>query len=118
MLKSHLKNFTPLKEMKLIDIITFTINQQDTRKIKPFNLENSDNRLIKKYLVERRDLISYLKRMTNQFKYTERTFYYTISIFDSIFAIIDAENLKIFQGLKIDVLMVSSLLIAGKIYKS
>lgn len=117
MIKSHLKNFIPLKEIKLLDMISYIVNQQDTKKLKITNSENfknSNNSLIKKYLSERIDLINFLTRMVKQFKYTERTFYYTVSIFDSIFAAIESQNLRFYE-IKVDVILISSLLIAGKI---
>jgi len=116
MIKSHLKNFTPLREMKLVDMICYYINQQDTKKIKVSNFENTknpNNSLIKKYLSERSDLIQYLNRLVKQFKYTDRTFYNTISIFDTIFAIIDSQNIKLQSDFKIDLFIVSSLLLSG-----
>lgn len=117
MIKSHLKNFTPMKEINLIEMISYILNQQDTKKIKISISEasrKSNNSLIKKYYSERADLIQYLNRMVKQFKYTERTFYYTISIFDSIFSIIESENFKFYE-IKVDVILICSMLIAGKI---
>lgn len=114
-MKSHLKNFTPLKEINLLDMISYLVNQQDTKKIKISNSDNSkgsNNLLVKKYIAERTDLIQYLSRMVKQFKYTEKTFYYTISIFDSIFSLIESQNLR-FYDVKVDVILISSLLIAG-----
>jgi hypothetical protein len=116
MIKSHLKNFKPPKEIKLIDMISYIVNQQDTKKIKLTNSEISKSTyksLMKKYSSERSDLIQYLTRIVKQLKYTERTFYYTISIFDSIFAAIESHNLR-FYDIKIDVILICSLLIAGK----
>ena len=99
-------------------MISYIVNLQDTKKIKISNSENfksSSNSLIKKYLTERTDLIHYLTRMVKQFKYNERTFYYTVSIFDTIFAAIESQNLR-FYDIKVDVILISSLLIAGKVF--
>ncbi len=114
-----MKNFTQLKEIKLLDMISYIVHQQDTKKLKIANSDNSkqsNNSLIKKYLAERMDLIHYLSRIVKQFKFTERTFYYAVSIFDSIFEAIEAQNLR-FYDIKVDVILISSLLIAGIIVK-
>ncbi len=116
MVKSYLKNYTPFKEMRLYDIILYFVNHQDTKKIKitnSNNIKNTNNCLIKKYISERYDLIQYLSRLVKQFNYTDRTYYYTISIFDTIFSLIESNIIKPQMDIKIDLFLICSLLLSG-----
>ena len=112
--KLSIKNFnnnTSLKRKKEFDrndIINYNFDLKDINKISSFN------QMFNKYITERSDLIKYIKKIVNKLKYTEWTFFFCISIFDTIInnIITKSEN-KIYLQLKLDLILIASLLISG-----
>jgi hypothetical protein len=84
----------------------------NTNSIKSPLRQNSN--LIKKYFSERSDILKYLNKLIKQFKYTDKTLFFCISIFDTIIFYINSHQEKIYNELKLDVILISCLLIAGK----
>lgn len=103
--------------MKLFDVISYNFNQRDTKKITIMNLEknhkNSNINFARIYLDERNNLLNYLNNLVRDFSYTDRTFFFAISIFDTFFYELNAKNLRLSKDFKIDLILISSLLIAG-----
>lgn len=70
--------------------------------------------MINKYITERSDLIKYLKKIVKKFNYSDKTLFFSISIFDTIiYNIITKPENRIYTQLQLDLILISSLLISG-----